>query len=318
MWQKYFKVINIVPGPVIFPKYGRIDFANPSLSLDLITELYENDCQFLKITPLGLKEIYGITKSTDPVEVPSTEPTEAPSTDPVEAPSTDPVEAPSTEPTEAPGTEPTEAPLTIITRTSFRPIEFRKATNSILNQTYTNIHHLVLCDNDQAVQYVEEYYKRKKNKNYSIHKVQKQNNEEGFYNLYLNEGIKLTNQDSYILILDDDNYLINKNCITQFFEKTNPFHGFYITQFRRKTSNIKPNPELFKEINYYKGNTKPIIKGKIDSSCAIFKKHHAINAKWDDKLAADYRFIKQLATDNDYTFIPHIIVQSTPTGNKGK
>lgn len=294
MWQKYFKVINIVPGPVIFPKHGRIDFANPSLSLDLIIELYEDDCRFLEITPLGLKEIYGITKSTNPVEAPATEPVEAPSTEPV------------------------EAPLTIITRTSFRPIEFRKATNSILNQTYTNIHHLVLCDNDQAVQYVEEYYKRKKNKSYSIHRVQKQNNEEGFYNLYLNEGIKLTNQDSYILILDDDNYLINKNCITQFFEKTNPFHGFYITQFRRKTNNIKPNPELFKEINYNKGNTKPIIKGKIDSSCAIFKKHHAINAKWDDKLAADYRFIKQLATDNDYTFIPHIIVQSTPTGNKGK
>lgn len=294
MWQKYFKVINIVPGPVIFPKHGRIDFANPSLSLDLITELYEDDCRFLEITPLGLKEIYGITSPTEPAEAPPTEPAEVPPTDPA------------------------EAPLTIITRTSFRPIEFRKATNSILNQTYTNIHHLVLCDNDQAVQYVEEYYKRKKNKNYSIHKVQKQSNEIGFYNLYLNEGIKLTNQDSYILILDDDDYLINKNCITQFFEKIKPFHGFHIVQFRRKTNNVKPKPELFKEIDYNKGDTKPIVVGKIGGSCVIFKKHHAINAKWDDELAADYRFIKQLATDNDYTFIPHIIVQSTPTGNKGK
>jgi hypothetical protein len=60
MWQKYFKVVGIVPGPVIFPKHGRIDFANPNLDLQLVKELFENNCIYLQPTPLGLTEFYGV------------------------------------------------------------------------------------------------------------------------------------------------------------------------------------------------------------------------------------------------------------------
>lgn len=208
--------------------------------------------------------------------------------------------------------------LTIITRTSFRPLKFGITANSVLSQTYPDIHHLILCDNDKAVRYVEKYYKNKKYKNYSIHRVLKQSNEEAFYNLYLNKGIELASDESYILFLDDDDKLIDENCISLFFQKRKQFHGFYIVQFRRKPNNVKPKPALFKNIDYSKGDTNPIIKGRIGGSCVIFKKSHAINAAWDDKFAADYRFIIQLAQNNDYTFMPHIIVQSTYIGNKGK
>ncbi|MGE4568032.1 MAG: hypothetical protein AB7C90_02480 [Bacteroidales bacterium] len=66
MWKKYFKVIKIVPGPVIIPGRGKIDFASDALSVDLVKSLFENDCPYLEITPHGLKELYKVEPAPEP------------------------------------------------------------------------------------------------------------------------------------------------------------------------------------------------------------------------------------------------------------
>ena len=60
MWQKYFKVVKIVPGRVVIPGHGTVDFSNENLPLELIKELYENDLPYLDITPEGKEVIYNI------------------------------------------------------------------------------------------------------------------------------------------------------------------------------------------------------------------------------------------------------------------
>jgi hypothetical protein len=60
MWQKYFKVVKVVPGPVIIPGYGKIDLSSPNLPLSLVQELFEKDCPYLQITPQGIEHIYNM------------------------------------------------------------------------------------------------------------------------------------------------------------------------------------------------------------------------------------------------------------------
>ncbi|MCY1720177.1 hypothetical protein OU798_07475 [Prolixibacteraceae bacterium Z1-6] len=61
MWTKYFKVVNIVPGPVIIQGTGTVDFSDPTLSVDLCQKLFENDCRYLQITDEGREKLYGKT-----------------------------------------------------------------------------------------------------------------------------------------------------------------------------------------------------------------------------------------------------------------
>lgn len=58
-WKQYFSVIKIIPGPVIVPGRGLIDFSNPNIPIQTIQELYENDCPYLRITPQGFDALYG-------------------------------------------------------------------------------------------------------------------------------------------------------------------------------------------------------------------------------------------------------------------
>lgn len=60
MWRKYYKLVKLVPGKVIVPGLGMIDFRRDDLSVDLCKTLFESDFEYLEITPLGEAEIYGI------------------------------------------------------------------------------------------------------------------------------------------------------------------------------------------------------------------------------------------------------------------
>ena len=60
MWRKYFKFIKLVPGKVVVPKHGTIDFSKDNLSLDLLKTLYEKKFPYLEITPEGKQKFYGI------------------------------------------------------------------------------------------------------------------------------------------------------------------------------------------------------------------------------------------------------------------
>jgi len=64
MWQKYFKVVKIVPGRVVTPRFGTIDLSTPNIPLETLLALYESDFPYLEITPEGLQHFYGVAPVT--------------------------------------------------------------------------------------------------------------------------------------------------------------------------------------------------------------------------------------------------------------
>lgn len=59
MWKKYFKVVKLVPGEVVVPGYGIIDFSKDNISLEVCCKLFESDFPYLAITEEGKKFLYG-------------------------------------------------------------------------------------------------------------------------------------------------------------------------------------------------------------------------------------------------------------------
>lgn len=71
MWKKYFRVVKILPGRVVTPGHGELDFSRDDLPVEIVQQLYEEDFQYLEITEEGKKELYGIDK-TPAFDIPST------------------------------------------------------------------------------------------------------------------------------------------------------------------------------------------------------------------------------------------------------
>ena len=61
MWKKYFKVIKIVPGEVVVPGYGKMDFSKDNISVEVCRNLFESDFPYLEITAEGRDFLYGTT-----------------------------------------------------------------------------------------------------------------------------------------------------------------------------------------------------------------------------------------------------------------
>jgi hypothetical protein len=66
MWKKYFKVVKLVPGEVVVPGYGTIDFSKDNISVEVCQNLVESDFPYLAITEEGKNFLYGEpVKATD-------------------------------------------------------------------------------------------------------------------------------------------------------------------------------------------------------------------------------------------------------------
>ena len=59
MWKKYFKVVKLVPGEVVVPGYGTIDFSKDNISVEVCQKLFESDFPYLAITEEGKDFLYG-------------------------------------------------------------------------------------------------------------------------------------------------------------------------------------------------------------------------------------------------------------------
>jgi hypothetical protein len=59
MWKKYFKVVKLVPGEVVVPGYGTIDFSKDNISVEVCCKLFESDFPNLAITEEGKNFLYG-------------------------------------------------------------------------------------------------------------------------------------------------------------------------------------------------------------------------------------------------------------------
>ena len=60
MWKKYFRVVKLVPGKVVVPGYGTIDFSKDNISVEVCQKLFESDFPYLAITEEGKNFLYGV------------------------------------------------------------------------------------------------------------------------------------------------------------------------------------------------------------------------------------------------------------------
>jgi hypothetical protein len=59
MWRRYFR-FQMVPGVMIHPRFGRIDFRRDDLDEGMLRQIVEQGCYYLELTPEGQKEFYGV------------------------------------------------------------------------------------------------------------------------------------------------------------------------------------------------------------------------------------------------------------------
>ena len=183
--------------------------------------------------------------------------------------------------------------INIILRTHTKKTNFITSLNSILNQNYHNYKIHITYDHPDSDQYVNEYNNDKIIK----YKMIKKSNGDAYFDLYCNEIINKIN-DGYIMILDDDNYFINNNCLNiinnNLIDNINE-NKILVWNFLRYDKIIKPN------INYLK-------YGEIDNNSYIFHNSIKNDSEFKDYYGSDFLFISKLISKNsckyiDYTFI---------------
>ncbi len=59
MWRKYFR-FRLVPGVMIHPRFGKIDFRRDDLDVEMLRQIVEGGSYYLELTPDGQKELYGV------------------------------------------------------------------------------------------------------------------------------------------------------------------------------------------------------------------------------------------------------------------
>jgi len=57
-WTDYFTLIKVLPGRIVTPRFGTLDFSDSSLSVEKLQALFEDDFPYLRITPLGMETLY--------------------------------------------------------------------------------------------------------------------------------------------------------------------------------------------------------------------------------------------------------------------
>jgi len=61
IWTEYFTLIKVLPGRIVTPRFGTLDFSDPSLPVEKLQALFEDDFPYLKITPHGMEALYPIS-----------------------------------------------------------------------------------------------------------------------------------------------------------------------------------------------------------------------------------------------------------------
>ncbi len=211
-----------------------------------------------------------------------------------------------------------KAPLiNILTRTSNRPKGFDVCRNSIQNQTYKHIRHLVSYDDDKDLEYLQKYDGVELVKVYPITEAPTGKNARpdfkfAPYNLYCNTLMDEV-KEGWILFLDDDDRLIDEHAIAEIVAAI---------------EQISQNTLLLWQMRYPDGKLLPpedhmdrgIIKmGHIGAPCFIFHSKFKDKARWDCWKVGDFFFLKQLFQQiKKKKWIKKPYIQLNNSGNFGQ
>jgi hypothetical protein len=182
--------------------------------------------------------------------------------------------------------------INILTRTSNRPNGFSVTHQSIKNQTYKNIKHIVSYDNDNDLSYLNEYSDIELVKINKLELINKDNSispNTGKYsphNLYFNEMIKYVN-DGWVIYLDDDDKFTDDTVIDKIVNAINDSDDdtLIVWQFKLGNNLILPK-EISKDIP-------PVIAG-IGGGAIAFNCKYNNDAIWDSWKCSDFRVIDKL------------------------
>ncbi len=182
--------------------------------------------------------------------------------------------------------------INILTRTSNRPLGFKKNVDNIKNQTYKNINHIIGTDDKNSISYIEEcgfkdyLFLDREN---IIKKDNCPNPHTGVYsphNLYFNHMIKEISE-GWVIYLDDDDTFTHTNTVEKIVDNINNNDEDTLIYWRMVYSNGRVLP-----INMG-GNRLPILGG-IGGSCFTFNCKYKNIAMWDSWKCGDYRLICKL------------------------
>jgi hypothetical protein len=177
--------------------------------------------------------------------------------------------------------------INVLTRTSNRPNYFKNCYNTIHNQTYKHINHIVSVDNNETFEYAKNY------NNIEIVKV-KYMSAGTFptipgpcfnspWNLYFNELLNHT-KEGYVIYIDDDDMFNKNNAIEIIVNNIKTIDDLLF--WRVKFPNRLIPDETF--WNLYKQGNPPILN---QISTLGFSHHtkYNNNSKWNEYSGGDYR-----------------------------
>jgi hypothetical protein len=179
--------------------------------------------------------------------------------------------------------------INILTRTSGRPLAFKRCHESVKNQTYKNVRHIVSIDNLQDEEYVKEcgvdYFFMDKN---AISKepdiADPKTGPRFIYNLYLNKLIEKVN-DGWIIILDDDDYLTDNNVLQKVANIAKSNTDMLLWQMKYPNGGLLPS---LQELG------KPPRLARIGMPCFAIHSGIAKTIKFDGWKCGDFRFIQKV------------------------
>ena len=185
-----------------------------------------------------------------------------------------------------------ESKINILIRHTYRPKQFKKCIESVLNQNYTNYNIIVSYDDDRCLEELRKY------NNIEYFNINIRCAHKYKFNLYCNELMNKV-EDGWIIFLDDDDKLTDKNCLKKINMNLQKENDIVFWKFLRPDRIIYPN------------NIKSISCGNVVSCGYCFHSKFKDTSKWIPRRSGDYYFLERLLKNNFNRKFIDIILTST-------
>jgi len=207
--------------------------------------------------------------------------------------------------------------INIITRTSGRPNAFKRCVNSIKEQTYQNINHIIITDDENNFGYIKE---NGYDNPYLVNREELIKNDKSIdpgtgpyspHNLYFIE-VKHLITDGWVMYLDDDDLFNKETALDEIKDIINNVDEDTIIYWQMVYENGMVLPQIINSKN-------PPRIGGIGSPCFTFHSKWIKYAQWDGWKCSDFRVINSLHNKiKKFKFTPKplVLIPKAGFGNK--
>ena len=198
--------------------------------------------------------------------------------------------------------------INILIRSTYRPCAFKKCINSVLTQRYKNYRVIMCYDDDNCLEYLNEYKNNDKIEIFKAREVDR--SEKAFYNLYCNELLERV-KNGWIIFLDDDDMFASSYALKIINSSLNNTNNLLFWKFKRPDRLVYPNINI-------------LAKDTIASCGYCFHSKYKDLSQWTLGQQGDYNYINGLVKQNNFNkvFIDEILTKTTfddmKVGNFGK